>query len=58
MLRIEKCLPDMGYRPGLVAAVKPKVGGATISPFWTCKATAHCEPVRSRPILSGPRLYA
>ena len=30
VLRIEKCLVDMGYKPGIVAAVKHKVGGATM----------------------------
>jgi hypothetical protein len=30
VLRIEKCLVDMGYKPGLVAAVKHKVGGAAM----------------------------
>lgn len=30
VLRIEKCLVDMGYKAGLVAAVKHKVGGAAM----------------------------
>jgi hypothetical protein len=30
VLRIEKCMVDMGYKPGIVAAVKHKVGGATM----------------------------
>ena len=30
VLRIEKCLVDMGYKPGLIAAVKHKAGGAAM----------------------------
>jgi hypothetical protein len=30
VLRVEKCLVDMGYKPGIVAAVKHKVGGAAM----------------------------
>ena len=30
VLRVEKCLVDMGYKPGIVAAVKHKAGGAAM----------------------------
>ena len=30
VLQVEKCLVDMGYKPGIVAAVKHKAGGATM----------------------------